>query len=179
LGSDAAELSTLWAYAINHNDATTPNMTIATTGNNGNIIVQTNGTGTIDHYTAKMRRTTDGTNYFEDQYIDSLTLAANTSAATEISASLSFAIASFDGAIINYRIKEAVTNNIRIGQFIVSAQGTTASSSDQFSETAALGSALGLQLTADVNSGNVRILYNNTNASNAATMRVQIRRFHA
>lgn len=179
LGSDAAELSTLWAYSINHNDATTPNLNIATTGNNGSIIVTTNGTGTLDFFSGKLRRTTDGTNYFEDQYIDSMTLAANTSSAAEISSTLSFNLTNFDGAVIDYRIKEATTNNIRIGHMIVSAQGTTVSSSDQFSETAALGSALGLQLSADINSGNVRILYNNTSTTNACTMRAQIRRFHA
>jgi hypothetical protein len=179
IASDAAELATVWAFAINHNDVTTPNLNIATTGNNGSIILTTNGTGTIDNVTTMMRRSTDGVNYFQDQYIDAMTLAANTSSAAEINSSLSFNLTNFDGAVINYRIKEATTNNIRIGQFYVSAQGTTVSSSDQFTETAALGSTLGLQLTADINSGNVRILYNNTNATNASTMRAQIRRFHA
>lgn len=155
-------------------------LVVKTSGGNANVQVNANGTGTFDVAATKLRRSVNGadtTNFMEDQYFDALTLAANTSSATEVSSSLSFALASFDSAVVNYKIKEATSNKVRVGQFIVTTDGTVASSSDQFSESAVLGSALGLQLTADVSGGNVRILYNNTNASNAATMRCNIRRF--
>lgn len=181
LGTDTIEWKDVWAHNLKHNSSGAPNLGIMTTGNNGSIVMTAHGTGNLDILATKLRRAENGagSNYMEDQYFDSLTLTAGTVAATEISASLSFAVASFDGAVINYRIKEASTNKTRIGQFIVSSDGTIASSSDQFSESSALGSALGLSFSADIDSGNVRILYNNTHASNNATMRCQIRRFRA
>lgn len=181
LGSDSIEWKDVWAYNLKHNSAGTPNLGIMTTGNNGSIVMTAHGTGNLDILATKLRRSESGASsqYMEDQYFDALTLAANTSSDTEISSSLSFPAANFDGAVINYRIKEATSNKVRIGQFYVSSDGTVASSSDQFSETALLGSALGLSFNADVNAGNVRILYNNTHASNSATMRCQIRRFRA
>lgn len=179
LATDAAEMRDLWAHALKHNDATNPNLAISVLGNNGGIIMLANGTGNIDLTAAKVRQSADGTNFTEVQYLDALTLAANTSSATEISASLSFALASYVGATIDYVIKEATSNKTRVGQFIVSNDGTIASSSDAYSETATLGAAVGLNLSADINSGNVRILYNNTHATNAATMRATIRRFRA
>jgi len=181
LGSDSIEWKDVWAFNLKHNSSGTPNLGIMTTGNNGSIVMTAHGTGNLDVLATKMRRSESGasSNYMEDQYFDNLTLSSNVSSPTEISASLSFAVASFDGAVIDYRIKEATSAKVRVGQFIVSSDGTIASSSDQFSETASLGAALGLSLSADISGGNVRILYNNTHASNNATMRCQIRRLRA
>lgn len=181
LGTDSIEWKDVWAFNLKHNSSGTPNLGIMTTGNNGSIVMTAHGTGNLDVLATKMRRAENGagSQYMEDQYFDSMTLASGTSSPAEVSSSLSFAVASFDGCVINYRIKEASTNKARIGQLIVSSDGTIASSSDQFSETASLGSALGLSLSADISGGNVRILYNNTHASNNATMRCHIRRFRA
>lgn len=181
LGSDAIEWKDLWVHSIKHNSSGTPDLSISTTGNNGSLALTAHGTGNLDVKATKLRRSENGasSNFMEDQYFDGLSLAANTVAATEISSSLSFSVASFDSAVINYRIKEASSGKTRVGQFIVTSDGTISSSSDQFSETAALGAALGLSLSADIDSGNVRILYNNTHASNAATMRCHIRRLRA
>lgn len=181
LGTDAIEWKDAWHYNVKHNDSTTPNLGIMTTGNNGSVVVTAHGTGNLDVLATKLRRAENGagSNYMEDQYFDGLTLTANITSAAEISASLSFAVASFDGAVINYRAKEATSNKVRIGQFIVSSDGTIASSSDQYSETGILGSAVGLNFSADISGGNVRILYNNTHATNTTTMRCQIRRFRA
>jgi len=179
LASDAAEMKDLWAHALKHNDATNPNLAISVLGNNGGIIMLANGTGNIDLSGAKVRQSADGTNFTEVQYLDSLALSANVSSPTEISSSLSFALATYVGATIDYVIKEATSNKTRVGQFIVSNDGTIASSADAYSETATLGSATGLNLSADISGGNVRILYNNTHATNAATMRATIRRFRA
>lgn len=177
LGSSSLRWSNLFASAIS---GVGNALTLQTTAGNANVVINANGTGTLDIEATKVRRTVNGadsTNFMEDQYFDALTLTANISSPTEISSSLSFALASFDSAIIEYKIKEATSNKARIGQFIVTTDGTVASSSDQFSESAVVGSATGLVLTADISGGNVRILYNSTNASNAATMRCNIRRF--
>lgn len=48
LGSDAKEWANLWAFNIKHNDSGTPNLVIATTGNNGNISLSPHGNGFVD-----------------------------------------------------------------------------------------------------------------------------------
>jgi len=179
LGSNTKEWLTAWVSNLKHDDAITPNLLIATMSNNGSIVMSAHGTGNLDIKTTKVRRSESGasSNFMEDQYLDNLALSSGVSSPAEISASLSFAVANFDSAVINYKIKEAGSSKVRVGQFIVTCDGTITSSSDQFSETATVGSALGLILTADLSGGNVRILYNNTHASNACVMRCNIRRF--
>jgi len=179
LGSDSAEFKDAWVHSIKHNDATNPNLNVQTTGNNGKVIVTAHGTGSFDMVAAKNRMSTDGTNFFEEMYFDSLTLAAGTVAATEIDAGLSFASATYTGAVIDYVMKEASTGKTRVGHFTVSSDGSIASSADQFSETAALGSALGLSLDATWTAGSVVIRFNNTHATNASTLRANVRKFRA
>lgn len=176
LGTASLRWNNLFVGTVDGGNAA---LALRTAASNASVTVNAHGTGTLDISATRFRRSVNGadtTNFIEDQYFDALTLAANTSSATEISSSLSFALASFDSAIIEYKIKEATSNKVRVGQFIVTTDGTIASSSDQFTESAIVGSAVGLSLTADISGGNVRILYNNTNASNAATMRCNIRR---
>lgn len=178
LGTSAARWNNLFVGTV---DSGASALTLKSSASNGSIVLNPNGTGTIDLKVAKLRQTdsSTGTNWMETQYFDALSLSANISSATEISSSLSFALASFNGAIINYTIKEATSNSTRVGQLYVCTDGTVASSSDQYSETASLGSASILSLDATITGGNVVIRYNNTHATNAATMRCQIRRLRA
>lgn len=118
------------------------------------------------------------TNFKETQYFDAVTLDENTSSFTTIS-SLNFAHASFRGAIVDYTIREATSNSQRIGRLYIATDGTTSSSSDQYSETAQLGSATGLALQAIVNGANIEVQFNNTDASNACTLRCEVTRFRA
>ncbi len=136
------------------------------------------GSNNVNFRSNKVRRSKDGTNFVESEYIDATTLAANTVAATALTG-FSFAFASYAGCIVEYIIKEASTNKTRIGKFIVSTDGTNVSSSDMFSETSALGNATGLSLDAAVNGSNIDIRFNNTHASNACTMRADIKRIRA
>ena len=178
LGSASLRFTNVFASAI---DGGASALTLKTTASNASVIINAHGTGNLDIEATKVRRSANGadtSNFMEDQYHDALTLSSNISSPTAITA-LSFAVASFDGAIINYKIKEATSGKVRTGQFIVASDGTIASSSDQFSESATLGSALGLALTSDISGGNIRILYNNTHASNAATMHAHVRRLRA
>lgn len=54
LGSDSKEWRDAWMFNIKHNDATTPTLSIATTGNNGNIKLAPHGTGSIDASSSKI-----------------------------------------------------------------------------------------------------------------------------
>jgi hypothetical protein len=76
-----------------------------------------------------------------------------------------------------------MANELKFGNKVVFLNGLPLTlpiaASDQFSESATLGSALGLTLTSDISGGNIRILYNNTHASNAATMHAHVRRLRA
>lgn len=143
------------------------------------LALRANGTS-LDFLAAKTRRTdaAAGTQFMEEQYFDALALSSNVVSPTVITA-LNISQTAFEGLVIEYKIKEATSNKVRIGKLIVTHDGTTASSSDQFSETAALGSALGLSLDATLNGGNIQIRYNNTNASNACTMHCLVKRFRA
>ena len=179
LGTDSIEWKDAWVHRIVHNDSSNPDLTIQTSGNNGNIINISHGTGNHDIRATSIRRSESGasTNYLEERYYDALTLAANTSSPTEISSSLSFAMASYRSAHISYEIIEATTNKVRTGILYVVCDGTNAYSSDEYMQTAQLGSAAGLSLSVDVSGGNVRILFNNTNASNSCTLRADRKLF--
>ena len=47
LGSDPIEWKDIWIHNIKHNDSGNPDLSILTTGNNGNIILTPNGTGKV------------------------------------------------------------------------------------------------------------------------------------
>lgn len=145
------------------------------------LVLRANGTN-IDLQGSKVRRveSAGATNYMEEQYFDALSLSANVSSPTAIS-SLTFAIASYASVVIEYMIKEASSGKIRTGKMLIAADGTgnVVSSSDVFSETAALGAAAGLSLDTNLSAGNVSVRYNNTHASNAATMRCVVKRYRA
>lgn len=131
------------------------------------------GANKIDEVASKHRISTDGTNFMEVQYYDSLTLTANIAVATEISSTLSFTSASFSGVDIDYVIKEATSNKVRKGRMEIANDGTTPSLADGFTESGGVvgGSGQGIIMSADISGGNVRILYRNTSVTNAATMR--------
>lgn len=117
-------------------------------------------------------------NFAVRSYSNSLSLAANTSSLTAISG-LSFAKATYGGAIIDYVIREAVSLKQRTGRLFIATDGTVVSSSDQYSETAQLGAAAGLLLQAVVNGANIEVQFNNTDASNGCTMRAEVTKFLA
>jgi hypothetical protein len=180
LGSDAKEWLTTWTQNINHSSSGTPNLSIATTGNNGSVVLSANGTGNLDVQATKRRQSENSasSNFMEEQYHDALTLTANISSATTISA-LTTALATFSGQIMDYVVREATSNKTRCGTIYVTHDGTTPSLVDTYSETAQVGSALGLGFTAIVNGANLEIQYNNTHATNAATVRLVARRIRA
>lgn len=111
------------------------------------------------------------TNYVEEQYLDAVTLTANTTVTVT-----SYAGASFEGAIVDYKLKQATSGNTRSGQFIIANNGTTSvSGAGSYAETA----DAEIILSADINGGNIRLRAQNTNATLACTMRLDIKRIRA
>lgn len=116
-----------------------------------------------------------GTNFMALAYNHSYALAANTS--TPTATGFSFAAATYKTVIIDYSVTEATTNNQRGGTIIMVTDGTNVSITDTFAETAVVGAATGLLFTADINSGNARLLYQDTHATNACTLRILSKKY--
>jgi len=104
----------------------------------------------------------------EQQYIPSVTLTANTTVTVT-----SYVAADFEGAIVDYKIKQASSGAVRTGQMYVSNNGTsTVSSSDNYTETL----DAEIILSADINGSDIRIRAQNTDAANNSIMRLDIKR---
>lgn len=111
-------------------------------------------------------------NFMEQEYMDAITLTASQTAA--VCSALTFAFASFEGVIIEYKIKEATTGAVRIGKLMISADAAgNIGMSDSLSETA----DVGVEWTAAVNSTNIEIKY--TTTANAKAMKCLVKRIKA
>jgi hypothetical protein len=107
-----------------------------------------------------------------------MALAANIASPTTIAA-LNFAHASFIGCELTYSIKEATTNRVRWGVIKVATNGTDITITDVYQETAVVGAGDGIAFSAAINGANVEIKYNSTHATNAATMRADVKKLRA
>jgi hypothetical protein len=110
-------------------------------------------------------------------YQNSLSLSANESSPTTISA-LTFAYATYGAVELKYVIIEASTNSRRLGTFRVTTDGTSVGYSDEYAQSAVLGTAPGILLSAAISGSNVVIQYSGTD-SNACTMRCEVTSFAA
>lgn len=172
LGSDSVEMAEIWGRKLQHNDASNPTLEIGTAGNNGSVLLATNGTGNVDVDAAKFRRGQDGSTWVEEVYVDSTTLTANT---TTTPAALTYALASFEGCEITYKMKQATGLQVRIGTIRVANNGTAVSLSDVYSETA----DAEITASAAINGANIEISFANANASNNVVMRADVKKFRA
>jgi len=98
-----------------------------------------------------------------------IVLAANISTPTAIPA-LTWAHASYRGAIIDYTIEQA-DGEQRTGRMIVANNGTVVGFTDQYAETDELGAAAGLSFSAAIDGTDVEISYDDTHATEACVMR--------
>lgn len=177
IGTDGNEVNNIWVRRLSHNDAADPDLTIETIGNNGDIVMAAHGTGRLNLVDdTQIWRQGAGAG-LDDSFYGAIELAANITTATEIDPQLSFSASTYSGAVLNYSIKEATTNKCRVGQLYVSTDGTTANYADQFCETDTVGSVNGLQLEANLSSGNVIITFKETDATNGCSMKVHVRKF--
>lgn len=176
-GSASKDWVNLWASTLN---SVSGDVSVTSSASNGNVKLIANGTGNLisQATVSQISQAAGQTNYKEIQYFDSESLAANTSSFTTIS-DFTIATANFRGMFIEYTIREATTGNQRTGQMKISTDGTLVGFSDEFVETAVLGSAAGLQFQAVISGGNLNVQYNNTSTSNACTMRATATRYRA
>jgi hypothetical protein len=143
------------------------------TADSGDIVLKATDTtgvrGQVIANTDTFVRTKDGTNGIEEEYIDSIAIAAG-GGALPISA---FTVADNDysGMVIEYTMSDDVSGEVRQGTLRV-ANGPTPVVSEVMVESASLSVAF----TVDINSTNLRILSNST-GSNAITMRADVKRF--
>lgn len=175
LGSDAIEWKDAYVHRVLHNDATNPNLTVETSGNNGSLIQKAHGTGSLDQQVTK-RRLSEGyasSSFMEEQYLDAISLL---DAQTAINVtSLQFAHASFEGLLVKYKIKEATSNRVRIGELSVVTNGTDVSIVDSNNENA----DVGVSWTAAIVTTNVEVRYTTTTTTNIRTMRAIVQRIRA
>ena len=138
----------------------------------GDITINANsGASNVQVQATVVKTGSDGSHWLEEQYIDAVTLTANTTVTVT-----SYAGASYSGAHVEYVIKQASTNATRTGKLYLANNGTSATSlTDQSADTA----DCEITLTADVSGANVRIRAQNLNATNDSTIRLMIKRFRA
>jgi len=120
---------------------------------------------------AGLKRGSSSSDFLEQQYFHSVALSA--SQTNTVIASFTFAHASYEGFSMEYKVKEATTNRVRIGVFKVVTNGTDIDFTDLYNETA----SLGLSFDAVVNGANINIRY--SKGSNAATLRADVKRIKA
>lgn len=126
------------------------------------------GDNTIIHDSNGMQIGTSATDFYEHEYIHATTLTASQSSA--VASALTFAHASFEAMLVEYKIKEATTNRVRTGQLYISTNGTDTSIVDTFGETGDVGVTWDL----NVNGANIEVRY--TTTANAKTMRAIVKR---
>jgi hypothetical protein len=126
------------------------------------------GANVMIHDGDGIKKGSSASNFYEEEYIHATTLTA--SQTDTVASAFTFATASFEGAILDYKIKEATTNNVRVGKIMVATDGTNISISDTFTETA----DIGVGWNASINTGNVELEY--TTTANNKTMRCVMQR---
>ena len=109
------------------------------------------------------------TNFVEEEYLHSISLVGSQTDSA-ISA-LTFAFASYEALEIVYKIRQATTNNVRIGTIRCVTNGTTVVLNDVYTDSA----DLGISFSAAINGSNVEVRY--TSGTNGGTMRADVKRF--
>lgn len=112
-------------------------------------------------------------------YVHSISLSANVVTPTIVSGILGVGVTSFRTIHIDYAVREATTNKQRGGKIIIVTDGTNVAITENFAETAQVGNATGLTFTAVISAGNIFLQFNNTHATNACTMRADVKYFSA
>lgn len=111
------------------------------------------------------------TSFVEEEYIHSISLSA--SQTDTVISDLTFAHATYEGMEIVFKVKEATSNDVKIGTIRVVTNGTNVVLNEVSTETA----DTGITFSAVVNGSNVNIRY--SSGSNGATMRADVKRFLA
>jgi len=165
LVSDTDNTDDLGSAAINWKDAHAKRIVssddLAVESTSGNVNVKS----------SVFKRSKDGSNFIEQEYVHNTSLSNNV--ADQPIAAFQFAHASVQGLEIEYSIKEATSNRVRIGKVSIVTNGTDISCVDSYNETA----DVGITFSAAINGANVEVRYTSTNSGNARTLRGDLKRF--
>jgi len=129
------------------------------------------GAYVVIHDGDSMKRGSSASDFLEEEYIHSIALAASQTAT--VIADLTFAHASFEGFIMDYKVKETTSNDIRIGTLRVTTNGTGIVFNDLATETA----ETGIVFSAAINGANIEVKFDS--GSNGATLRADVKRIKA
>jgi hypothetical protein len=110
-------------------------------------------------------------NFIEEEYIHAIALSASQTGT--VIAALTVAHAAVEGMEITYKIKEATSDDIRIGTLRVVTNGSDVSINDIYTETG----LVDVDFSAAINGTDLEISYNS--GSNAATMRADVKKILA
>ena len=148
----------------------------ALSGNSGDIN-DTTGTvvsgtrGSHNSNAQSFRRMKAAGNFVEEEYIHSVSLSS--SQTNTVITELTFAHATVEALEITYKVKEATSNDIKVGTFRVVTNGTDIAYNEQFVET----NDTGITFDAVINGANVNIRY--SSGSNGATLRADVKKILA
>lgn len=124
----------------------------------------------LTHTANGMRRGSSSTDYLEEQYVHSITLAGSTAVFTTIAA-LTFQHASFESFEFEYKMKEAITGKVAKGLLEVITNGVDVS----FHDSKISSSPLSIEFRAIVSGADVLVQFKNGSA-NAVTARGDVKR---
>lgn len=130
-----------------------------------------NVAGEVIYDSTGIRFGSSASNFFVEEYIHSSTLTASQS--NQALAALQFAHATYEALIIEYKIKEATTNGVRVGQLSIVTNGTAVSITDIFNES----EDIGVTWSAAVVGANVEVRY--TTDANNKTARMIVKKILA
>lgn len=108
-----------------------------------------------------------------DAKLAAITASQTLTASQTNAVGFTIAHASFEGAIIDYKIKEATTNRVRTGTLLISTDGTNTSISDSYTETGDCGVSWDL----NISGADLQVRY--TTTANNKVMKSTLRRFAA
>jgi hypothetical protein len=145
-------------------------------GKIGNVVEDTTPQlgGNLDlngHAIASPFKVGTDTNFVSESYIHTATLTA--SQTNTVLSNLTFAFATTMAIDVQYTIKEATTNNVRVGHLRVVCNGTDIGISDDYADSA----DVGVSWDAAINGADVEINY--TTTANAKTFRASVKSFQA
>jgi len=144
----------------------TPNIGAATLGGD-----MTLGTNVLIHGSGGLKRGTSTSNFVQEEYFHSIALSASQTNITITE--LTFAHATYAALKMTYYIKEATSNDVRIGDLLVVSNGTAI----DFVDTGAQTDPTGITFSAVISGSDVIIRY--SSGSNGATLRADVKRFLA
>lgn len=133
-----------------------------------NIKLSTGPGGSVELFAENgVHRSGDDNEYVREDYVSNFSLTAST---TAVAAELTFESTNYEGALIDYKIKEATTGRVRVGQLVVATNGTAVVVTDVFAETA----DVGVSWAVAMNGTEVELSY--TTTANTKTMQADIKK---